>query len=160
MLLGAVLLCSAMWGQAPPWLMASWGPSSSPTSCGEGALVRAWHRVQPGLAAATALGPVLGQSARRWAARSGVFASVRRCIRIRTSHQALLIVCLFGVVLERATISTAVYKPSFYGFVIPALVPAVYCARRWVADHCPHVYSRAGHERRARIRFGFGASPQ
>jgi hypothetical protein len=39
-------------------------------------------------------------------------------------HQALLIVCLFGVVLGGIDL-TAVYKPSFYGFVLPALAPLI-----------------------------------
>jgi len=39
-------------------------------------------------------------------------------------HQALLIVCLFGVVLGGLNL-TAVYKPSFYGFVVPALLPLI-----------------------------------
>jgi signal transduction histidine kinase/CheY-like chemotaxis protein len=39
-------------------------------------------------------------------------------------HQALLIVCLFGVILGGINL-TAVYRPSLYGFVLPALVPLV-----------------------------------
>ena len=39
-------------------------------------------------------------------------------------HQALLIVCLFGVVLGGLNL-TAVYRPAFYGFVLPALVPLI-----------------------------------
>ena len=40
------------------------------------------------------------------------------------AYEALLIVCLFGVVLGGLNL-TAVYKPSFYGFVLPALVPLI-----------------------------------
>jgi hypothetical protein len=40
------------------------------------------------------------------------------------AHQALLIVCLFGVALGGVNL-TAVYKPSFYGFVLPALLPLI-----------------------------------
>src|SRR4030095_14321289 len=36
----------------------------------------------------------------------------------------LLIVCVFGVVLGGLNL-TAVYRPSFYGFALPALVPLV-----------------------------------
>ena len=39
-------------------------------------------------------------------------------------HQALLIVCLFGVALGGLNL-TAVWRPSFYGFVLPALVPLI-----------------------------------
>ncbi len=41
-----------------------------------------------------------------------------------TAHEALLIVCLFGVVLGGLNL-TAVYKPSFYGFALCALVPLI-----------------------------------
>jgi signal transduction histidine kinase/CheY-like chemotaxis protein len=40
------------------------------------------------------------------------------------AHQALLIVCLFGVVLGGLNL-TAIWRPSFYGFVLPALVPLI-----------------------------------
>jgi signal transduction histidine kinase len=131
MLLGAVLLCSAMWGQAPPWLMASWATLIVANQLWRGALVRAWHRVQPGLAAAPRWG-------RYWAIGSTLggalwgFAAVAMYPH-SPSHQALLIVCLFGVVLGGLNL-TAVYKPSFYGFVIPALVPLI-LREALVADH-------------------------
>ena len=41
-----------------------------------------------------------------------------------SAQEALLIVCLFGVVLGGLNL-TAVYRPSFYGFVLPALVPLI-----------------------------------
>jgi len=131
MMLGAVLLCSAMWGQAPPWLMASWVSLIFANQLWRGALVRAWCRVQPGLAAAPRWG-------RYWAFGSTLggalwgFASVAMYPN-SPSHQALLIVCLFGVVLGGLNL-TAVYKPSFYGFVIPALVPLI-LREALVADH-------------------------
>ena len=40
------------------------------------------------------------------------------------AYQSLLIVCLFGAALGGLNL-TAVYKPSFYGFVLPALVPLI-----------------------------------
>ena len=40
------------------------------------------------------------------------------------AHQALLIVCLFGVALGGVNL-TAVYRPAFYAFVLPALVPLI-----------------------------------
>ncbi len=39
-------------------------------------------------------------------------------------HQALVIVCLFGVILGGLNL-TSVYKPAFYGFVLPALLPLI-----------------------------------
>ena len=43
---------------------------------------------------------------------------------ISPPHQALLIVCIFGVVLGGLNL-TAVYRPSFYGFALPALLPLI-----------------------------------
>src|SRR6185369_4083124 len=40
------------------------------------------------------------------------------------ADEALLIVCLFGVVLGGLNL-TAVYKPAFYGFVLSALLPLI-----------------------------------
>ncbi len=131
MLLGAALLCSAMWGQAPTWLMASWVTLIAANQLWRGALVRAWHRVQPGLAAAPRWG-------RYWAVGSSLGGALWGIASVAMyphspSHQALLIVCLFGVVLGGLNL-TAVYKPSFYGFVIPALVPLI-LREALVADH-------------------------
>jgi two-component system, sensor histidine kinase len=39
-------------------------------------------------------------------------------------HQALLIVCLFGVIMGGINL-TSVYKPTLYGFALPALVPLI-----------------------------------
>ena len=87
-----------------------------------GMLVRAWHRAQPGFAAAPRWG-------RYWAVGStlgGALWGVAAVAMYPDSppHQALLIVCLFGVVFGGLNL-TAVYKPSFYGFVLPALVPLI-----------------------------------
>ena len=122
MLTGAVLLCSAMWGQAPPRVMALWVAFIVANQLWRGALVKAWHRVQPGLAAAPRWG-------RYWAVGStlgGTLWGIAAVAMYPDSppHQALLIVCLFGVVLGGLNL-TAVYKPSFYGFVVPALVPLI-----------------------------------
>jgi len=122
MFLGAALLCAAMWGQAPPWLMAVWVTLIVANQLWRGALVREWHRAQPGLAAAPRWG-------RYWAAGSTVGgalwgAAAAAMYPESPPHQALLIVCLFGVVLGGLNL-TAVYKPSFYGFVVPALLPLI-----------------------------------
>jgi signal transduction histidine kinase/CheY-like chemotaxis protein len=122
MFLGAALLCAAMWGQTPPWLMAAWVTLIVANQLWRGALVRAWHRAQPGLAAAPRWG-------RYWAAGSTVGGALWGAAAVAMypdspPHQALLIVCLFGVVLGGLNL-TAVYKPSFYGFVVPALLPLI-----------------------------------
>jgi signal transduction histidine kinase len=55
-----------------------------------------------------------------------------------TAHEALLIVCLFGVVLGGLNL-TAVYKPSFYGFALCALVPLI--VRVALAGDTVHVFT-------------------
>jgi two-component system, sensor histidine kinase len=122
MFVGAALLCAAMWGQAPPWLMAAWATLIVANQLWRGALVREWHRAQPGLAATPRWG-------RYWAAGSAAGGALWGTAAVAMypdspPHQALLIVCLFGVVLGGLNL-TAVYKPSFYGFVVPALVPLI-----------------------------------
>ena len=119
MLLGAALLCSFMWGQAPPWLMALWVALIVANQLWRGMLVNAWNRAQPGLAAAPRWG-------RYWAIGStlgGALWGIAAVTMYPDSppHQALLIICLFGVVLVGLNL-TAVYKLSFYGFVVPALL--------------------------------------
>jgi signal transduction histidine kinase len=54
------------------------------------------------------------------------------------AHEALLIVCLFGVILGGLNL-TAVYKPSFYGFALPALLPLI--VRVGVAGDTVHVFT-------------------
>ncbi|MEO8344198.1 MAG: ATP-binding protein [Betaproteobacteria bacterium] len=122
MLLGAALLCSAMWGQAAPWLMAAWVALILVNQFWRRLLVKAWHRAQPGCAAAPRWG-------RYWAFGSTMAGTLWGAASVAMypdspPHQALLIVCLFGVVFGGLNL-TAVYKPSFYGFVIPALVPLI-----------------------------------
>jgi len=122
MLFGAALLCTAMWGQAPPWLMALWLLLIVANQIWRGMLVAAWNRAQPGLAAAPRWG-------RYWVVGSTLGGMLWGIAAVAMypdspSHQALLIVCLFGVVLGGLNL-TAVYKPSFYGFVVPALVPLI-----------------------------------
>ena len=56
------------------------------------------------------------------------------------AHQALSIVCLFGVVLGGLNL-TAVYKPAFYGFVLPALLPLI--LRVGVEGGPVHLYTAA-----------------
>ncbi len=122
MLLGAALLCSAMWGQAAPWLMGAWVLLIVANQVWRGMLVRAWRMAAPGHAAAPRWG-------RYWAMGStlgGTLWGIAAVAMYPDSppHQALLIVCLFGVVLGGLNL-TAVYKPSFYGFVVPALLPLI-----------------------------------
>jgi signal transduction histidine kinase len=54
------------------------------------------------------------------------------------AQETLLIVCLFGVVLGGLNL-TAVYRPSFYAFVLPALVPLI--VRVALPGDVVHVYT-------------------
>ncbi len=122
MLLGAVLLCFVLWGQVSPWWMAAWAAMIVVNQAWRGALARAWARANPGTDAAPRWG-------RYWAGGStlaGALWGLAALVMYPSSapHQALLIVCLFGAVLGGLNL-TAVYRPSFYGFVVPALVPLI-----------------------------------
>jgi signal transduction histidine kinase/CheY-like chemotaxis protein len=122
MLLGGTLLCTVMWGQVSPWWMAAWGALIVANQAWRGVLAHAWRREQPGIDAAARWG-------RYWAVGStlgGVLWGVAGLVMFpsSTAHQALLIVCIFGVVLGGLNL-TAVYRPAFYGFVLPALVPII-----------------------------------
>jgi signal transduction histidine kinase/CheY-like chemotaxis protein len=122
MLLGAAILCIVLWGQAAPILMAGWLAAIGLNQAWRGVLARAFRRVRPGVA-----------DARRWgcywslgSALAGALwgAAAVAMYPASPAYEALLIVCLFGVVLGGLNL-TAVYKPSFYGFALPALVPLI-----------------------------------
>jgi signal transduction histidine kinase/CheY-like chemotaxis protein len=122
MLLGAALLCLAMWGVVAPALMLAFVALVIANQAWRGLLVRAWRRAHPGTAAAPRWG-------RYWAAGSASAGALWGAAALimypeAPAHQALLIVCLFGVVLGGLNL-TAIYKPSFYGFVLPALLPLI-----------------------------------
>jgi len=122
MLLGATLLCIVLWGQVSPWWMAAWMLLIVLNQAWRGVLACAWKRAQPGVDATLRWG-------RYWAAGSTLAGSLWgvagiAMFPVSAPHQALLIVCIFGVVLGGLNL-TAVYRPSFYGFVLPALVPLI-----------------------------------
>ena len=122
MLFGAALFCMAMAGQAAPATMAAFVVLVVANQAWRALLVRAWRRATPGPAAMRRWG-------RYWsigAASAGALwgAAAVAMFPASAAHQALSIVCLFGVVLGGLNL-TAVYKPSFYGFVLPALVPLI-----------------------------------
>ena len=122
MLLGALILCGVMWQQEAPWVMAAWMAAILANQAWRGVLVRAYRRAAP---------PV--RDAARWGAYWVVgstlagalwgFAAVAMFPTL-PAYQALFIVCQFGVILGGLS-RTAVYKPSFYGFVLAVLVPLI-----------------------------------
>lgn len=120
--LGALILTIAMWGESTPALAALWWLLIAANQLWRTALARAWARMRPGVAAAPRWGTY-------WATGSTVAGSLWGVASIATfpqstASQALLIVCVFGVAMGGLYL-TAVYKPSLYGFLLPALVPLI-----------------------------------
>src|SRR5687768_10346468 len=122
MLLGAALLGIALWSVVSPVLLGGWVALMLLNQLCRWRLTLAWRRARPGPGASARWG-------RYWAVGSGFagalwgFAAVTMFPE-SAAYQALLIVCLFGVVLGGLNL-TAVWRPSFYGFVLPALVPLI-----------------------------------
>ncbi|MFO1324929.1 MAG: ATP-binding protein [Burkholderiales bacterium] len=122
MLLGAALLCLVLWEQVSAAWMAGWVALIVANQAWRGMLARAWRRARPGLAATRRWG-------RYWVFGSALAGALWGFAALAlypasSSHQALLIVCIFGVVLGGLNL-TAVYRPAFYGFALPALVPLI-----------------------------------
>ncbi|MCC6196381.1 MAG: hybrid sensor histidine kinase/response regulator [Burkholderiales bacterium] len=122
MLLGAAILCAVLWGHASPGWMAAWIALIAMNQVWRALLVRAWVRRRPGLAATRRWG-------RYWSAGSAIGGALWGFAALvmypdSPAYQALLVVCIFGVVLGGLNL-TAVYRPAFYGFALPALVPLI-----------------------------------
>jgi signal transduction histidine kinase/CheY-like chemotaxis protein len=130
MALGAVILSAAMWTQITPAWMLAWVALIAVNQLWRAGLVRAFVRARPAPGDATRWG-------RYWAIGSTLAGALWGVAAVATfpespAYQALLIVCLFGVALGGLNL-TAVYKPSFYGFVLPALLPLIVRVA-WVGD--------------------------
>ncbi len=122
MLLGAALLGIAMWSVTPPTTLAYWVALVVANQLARWRLTVAWRRARPGEDAVLRWGHY-------WAAGSTIAGALWGGAAVAMypdspAHQALLIVCLFGVVLGGLNL-TAIWRPSFYGFVLPALVPLI-----------------------------------
>ncbi len=122
MALGAALLCVVLWEREDPTVMALWFAAILANQAWRGALARAYRRAHPGVGDARRWG-------RYWAAGSTVAGALWGVAAVAMfpaspPHQALLIVCIFSVILGGLHL-TAVYKPSFYGFALAALVPLI-----------------------------------
>ena len=120
--LGAAIFCGVMWDQAPHALLGGWAALVALNQAWRTALLRAWQRIRPGPAAAPRWGWY-------WAIGSTIGGALWGAVAVLVfpespAHQALLIVCLFGVVMGGLNL-TSIYKPSFYGFILPALVPLI-----------------------------------
>ncbi|MEO8849685.1 MAG: ATP-binding protein, partial [Casimicrobiaceae bacterium] len=122
MLLGTLILWVVLRDEVAPSLMATWLLLVAANQAWRGALVRQWRRAQPGTAATPRWGGYWSLGSALAGALWG-FASVAM-FPASAPGQALMIVCLFGVVLGGLNL-TAVYKQSFYGFALPALAPLI-----------------------------------
>jgi signal transduction histidine kinase/CheY-like chemotaxis protein len=130
MALGAVILCAAMWTQIAPASMLAWIALIAVNQLWRIGLVRAFERARPAPDDARRWG-------RYWAIGSTLAGALWGAAAVAMfpaspAYQSLLIVCLFGAALGGLNL-TAVYKPSFYGFVLPALVPLIVRVA-WVGD--------------------------
>ena len=121
--LGALILCAAMWNEVAATSMAALGRADraepgcgAPRSCARSSACVRVPTAAPRWGRYWATGSTLAGALWGVAAVAMFPAS--------PAYQALLIVCLFGAALGGLNL-TAVYKPSFYGFVLPALVPLI-----------------------------------
>lgn len=122
MLLGASILCIVLWGQAEPLLMLLWLGAICVNQAWRGVLAHAFRLAKPGVEDAPRWGTYWSIGSAVAGALWGLAAVVM--YPTSTAHEALLIVCLFGVALGGLNL-TAVYKPSFYGFTLCALPPLI-----------------------------------
>ena len=122
MVFGAAILCTVLWGHVAPAVMACWLVAILLNQAWRGALARAFRRAAPRVDEAPRWGRYWTLGSTLAGALWGIGAFVM--YPASPAYDALLIVCLFGVVLGGLNL-TAVYKPSFYGFALPALVPLI-----------------------------------
>ena len=123
MTLGAAILATVMWGTVPAGVFAAWFAAVLANQAWRLRLARRYRAAAPSESAT-----------RRWGSASALgstfagalwgCAGVMLFVPGDPGLQALLIVCLFGVILGGLNL-TSVYKPAFYGFVLPALVPLI-----------------------------------
>jgi signal transduction histidine kinase len=123
MVLGASILCTVMWGTVAPQLFAGWMGAIILNQAWRLWLVRRYRAAAPEPARRARWGTAWAVGSMLAGALWGV-AGVVLFVPADPGHQALLIVCLFGVILGGINL-VAVYKASFYGFVLPALVPLI-----------------------------------
>ena len=123
MVLGGLILVAVMWRVAPHVELAVWFAAIVLNQAWRCALARRYRRADPGAGARERWGYAWSLGSTLAGTLWGV-AGVLWFTPEDPGHQALLIVCLFGVILGGLTLTT-VFKPSFYGFVLPALLPPI-----------------------------------
>ncbi len=122
MVLGALILCLVLWEAESGAAMSLWFGAILANQAWRGVLARAYRRAAPAVAEAPRWGRYWSIGATLAGALWGVAAIAM--FPASPPHQALLIVCLFSVILGGLNL-TAVYTPAFLGFVLAALVPLI-----------------------------------
>jgi signal transduction histidine kinase len=123
MVLGGAILVVVMWRVAPHVDLAIWFAAILLNQAWRYELTRRYRAIDPAASSRDNWGYA-------WALGSTVAGTLWGVAGVLwftpgdPGHQALLIVCLFGVILGGLTLTT-VFKASFYGFVLPALVPPI-----------------------------------
>ena len=122
MVLGALILCGVLWDQEVGLTMIVWLAAILVNQAWRGLLARAYQRAQPQVDDAWRWGGY-------WAVGSTIAgalwgAAALAMFPASAPYQALFIVCQFSVILGGLSL-TAVYRPSFYGFVLAVLVPLI-----------------------------------
>lgn len=123
MVLGGAILIAVMWRVVPHAALAIWFAAILANQGWRLVLARRYRLAAPGPVErerwgyAWALGSTLAGSL--WGVAGALWFMPGD-----PGHQALLIVCLFGVILGGLNLTT-VFKPAFYGFVLPALLPPI-----------------------------------
>ncbi|HET7032481.1 MAG TPA: HAMP domain-containing sensor histidine kinase, partial [Casimicrobiaceae bacterium] len=122
MTLGALILCGVLWDQEAGWTMGVWFAAILANQAWRGLLARAYRSAHPAVAEANRWGAY-------WAVGSTIAGALWGAAAVAmfpasAPYQALFIVCQFSVVLGGLSL-TAVYRPSFYGFVLAVLVPLI-----------------------------------
>jgi signal transduction histidine kinase/CheY-like chemotaxis protein len=123
MVLGGLILAAVMWRNAPHAQLGLWLLAILANQAWRYELTRRYRAKAPTPEARAPWGYA-------WAAGSTVAGTLWGVAGVLwftpgdPGHQALLIVCLFGVILGGLNLTT-VLKPAFYGFVLPALLPPI-----------------------------------
>ncbi len=123
MVLGAAILTTVMWGTVAPGVFAAWIGAIVLNQAWRLRLARRYRAAAPG---AGGPGPVGARLGRGFDARRGLVGCLRhRPVRARRSRTSGAVDRLSLRRDSRGINLTAVYRPSLYGFVLPALVPLI-----------------------------------
>ena len=123
MALGGLIFAAVMWRVAPHGELALWLAAILANQAWRYELARRYRAAAPEAGERERWG-------RAWAVGSTIAGSLWGLASLLwfmpgdPGHQALLIVCLFGVIIGGLNLTT-VLKASFYGFVLPAVLPLI-----------------------------------